>query len=583
MDAAAARDQPGKAILMHILGLSCFYHDAAACLLREGELVAACQEERFSRIKHDWHLPVESIRYCLRESGVSIDDIDAVAFYEKPFLKFERMLETFLSTAPRGYRSFVETLPSWLKQKLWLPRALETQIGFRKRTLYFEHHLSHAASSFFLSPFDESAVLTVDGVGEWATASYGRGRGSRITLTHEMRFPHSLGLLYSSVTTFLGFRANHDEYKVMGMAPYGSPEFAAAMLKELVHRRKDGSLSLDLRSFSYQYGRRMFDRDRFRRVFGITPRDPGAEITRQHFDIAASLQKVTEDTVLSMAEHVRRETRLRDLCLAGGVALNSVANGRLLREGPFDRIFIQPAAGDAGGALGAAYAAYHHYLGRTDRHPLQTLYLGPAYPAAEINSASAAADMPFQELSASELIPAAARLIAEGNVIGWFQGRTEFGPRALGNRSILADPRRAEMKDIVNQKVKFREPFRPFAPAVPVEDCSRFFRLDRPSPFMLMTVPVLSDRLPAVTHVDGSARVQTVDRDQNPLFHELLTSFGKLTGVPVLMNTSLNIKGEPIALTPADAVRCLAGSEMDFLILGNRLLAKREQDLHALR
>jgi carbamoyltransferase len=556
---------------MHILGLSCFYHDSAACLISDGRVVAAGQEERWSRTKHDWRFPEAGIRYCLQEAGIGAQDLDAVAFYEKPLLKFERVLETFLAVAPRGARAFVETMPSWLRQKLWLPHLLQKTLGYRGRVLYFPHHVAHAASAYFASSFDEAALLTIDGVGEWSTASFGHARGTDVTLTHEMRFPHSLGLLYSALTAYLGFAVNNDEYKVMGMAPYGAPRFAETILGNLVELLPDGSLRLDLSYFAFQYGRKMFDAKRFARLFGFGPRKPGTDIRQEHFDLAASIQQVTELAVLRMAEHVRKQTGMDRICLAGGVALNSVANGRLLREGPFRDVYIQPAAGDAGGALGAAFAASHIVFGRKERHPLPHTYLGPSYGEAEIRGALDEAGIRHERLSGDLLVQRAASLLAEGKVIGWFQGRMEYGPRALGNRSILADPRRPEMKDVINGKIKFREAFRPFAPAVCEEDASRFFRIDRPSPFMLRTVPVLTDRVPAVTHVDGSARVQTVERGANPRFHALLKEFERLTGLPVLLNTSLNIKGEPIALTPGDAISCLRRSGMDCLVLGDCL------------
>lgn len=557
---------------MYILGISCFYHDSAACLLKDGVTIAACQEERFSRVKHDWRFPVESVRYCLREAGIPIEAVDTVCFYEKPFLKFERILETFLSVAPRGLRAFVDVVPSWIRQKLRVRQVIGDAVGYTGRLLYAEHHLAHAASAFFTSPFEEAAVLTIDGAGEWATASYGTGRANTVSLTHEMQFPDSLGLLYSAVTAFLGFTVNNDEYKVMGMAPYGTPEFAERMTSRLLTINPDGSIRLDLDHFAFQYGRRMFDRRRFSQLFGVPARVPGGELQPVHFNIAASLQKVTETVVLKMAEHVHRTTGSRNLCMAGGVALNSVANGRLLREGPFENIFIQPAAGDAGGAVGAAYVAYHHAAGRQDRHPLKDLYLGPSYTGEEVRKAIG--DLRYRELPENELYGAIARLLAEGKVLGWFQGRMELGPRALGNRSILADPRRADMKDIINSRVKFRESFRPFAPAVTEEDAARYFDVAGTSPYMLMTVPVRTGQLPAVTHADGSARVQTVNASANPRFHRLLKAFEQAAGVPVLVNTSLNIKGEPIARSPADAMRCLAGSDMDALVLENFLLVK---------
>jgi len=556
---------------MYILGLSCFYHDSAACLIKDGVIIAACQEERCSRIKHDWRFPEESIRHCLRQAGIGFREIDCVAFYEKPLLKFERVMETFLAVAPRGARAFLDTIPSWLKQKLWLPHILENTFGYQGPVLYFPHHVAHGASAFFASPFDEAAILTIDGVGEWSTASYGHARNGELTLTHEIRFPHSLGLLYSAFTAYLGFKVNNDEYKIMGMAPYGKPAYTEQILNHLLDLKSDGSLHLDLDYFTFQYGRTMFNAKKFSRLFGIDPRPAGSELGQEQYDLAASIQSVTETSVLQMATHVCSQTGLDRLCLAGGVALNSVANGRLLREGTFRELFIQPAAGDAGGAAGAAYAAYHLYFGRQDRHPLAHSCLGPSYGDEAIRFALLQAGIRYEYLTEEQLLKATAGLLSEGKVVGWFQGRMEYGPRALGNRSILADPRRPEMKDVINRKIKFRESFRPFAPAVPLEYAAQYFQLDRPSPYMLMTVPVRSDRIPAVTHVDGSARVQTVERDTNPLFHGLLTEFGRLTGVPVLLNTSLNILGEPIAMTPSDAIRCLTKSSMDCLVLGTCL------------
>lgn len=564
---------------MHILGISCFYHDAAACLLRDGELIAAAQEERFSRVKHDWRFPEHALAYCLREAGIGVADLDLVCFYEKPLLKFERVLETFLAVAPRGFRAFLDTIPSWLKQKLWLPHIMEKQLGYKGKILFAEHHQAHAASSFFLSPFAEAALLTIDGVGEWATASYGAGRENRIDLTHEMRFPHSLGLLYSAFTAYLGFEVNDAEYKVMGMAPYGEPRHVQLIRDNLVDLRPDGSLRLNMEYFSFQYGRKMFNR-RFEELFGLPARVPESELRQEYLDIAASLQKVSEEVVLAMARHVHAETGMKNLCLAGGVALNSVANGRLLREGPFEGIFIQPAAGDAGAALGAACLAWHHHLGRTDRQPLPDVYLGPRFDDVDVEPVLRQQCPEFgfsrERLEEQALIATAARMLADGKVLGWFQGRMEFGPRALGNRSILADPRRPEMKEIVNEKIKFREGFRPFAPAVPLENAATYFDLEGESPYMLFTVPTISDRIPAVTHVDGSARVQTVKREVNPLFHSLLREFGALTGVPVLMNTSFNLRGEPIVCTPGDALATFARSGMDALIVGNFIVRKRE-------
>lgn len=561
---------------MYILGLSCFYHDAAASLLKDGRLVAAAQEERFTRVKHDWRFPDNAVRYCLAEAGIAIDDIEAIAFYEKPLLKFERVLETFLSVAPRGLRAFLDTIPSWLRHKLWLPQIVQKELGYKGKVLFAEHHLAHAASSFFLSPFQESAILTVDGVGEWATASYGTGRGNRIELTHEQRFPHSLGLLYSAFTAYLGFEVNDAEYKVMGMAPYGRPVYRDLIEGEVVEIRPDGSIRLNMECFSFQFGRRMFSR-RLEELFGLPARVPETELTQKHLDIAASLQKVTEEVVLSMARHVHAGTGMKKLSLAGGVALNSVANGRLLREGPFEEIFIQPAAGDAGGAVGAAYIAWHHYLDRGERHRLENVFLGPAFSDTEVESfLRTTTGVAWERFDEAALVRETARMLADGKVVGWCRGRMEFGPRALGNRSILADPRRAEMKDIVNEKIKFRESFRPFAPAVPLEDAGKYFDMQGESPYMLLTVPAKTDRIPAVVHVDGSARVQTVRREDNPLFHALLREFEKITGIPVLMNTSLNLRGEPIACTPQDAFGTFMKSGMDGLVLGGFLVTKEE-------
>ncbi len=560
---------------MYILGISCFYHDSAACLIKDGEIIASAQEERFTRIKHDWRFPVNAIGYCLREADISINDINAVSFYEKPILKFERILETFLSIAPRGYKAFVENIPSWLKYKLWLPTILKKRLGYNGQVLFSSHHLSHAAGSFFLSQFDESAVLTIDGVGEWATASYGYARGNKITLSHELRFPNSLGLLYSTFTSYLGFKVNDAEYKVMGMAPYGKPNYYDIIKNNLVEIMEDGSIRLNLDFFSFQYGKKMFNK-KFESLFDMPKREPESSLTQKHFDIAASLQKITEDIILKMAFHVYKETGLKRLCLAGGVSLNCVANGRLLRDGPFEEIFIQPAAGDAGGAIGAAYAAYHHYYEKPDRHPLKNIYLGPHYIDKEIKEYLETNKIQFLYAEEDELINKVATFLSDGKVVGWFQGRMEFGPRALGNRSILADPTRKEMKDLINKMVKFREPFRPFAPAVTEEDAFKYFDLKVKSPYMLLTFPVISTDIPAVTHIDGSARVQTVSEESNPLFYKLLKRFGQIKGIPVLLNTSLNIRGEPIAMSPEDAYRCFEKSAMDYLIIGNFIISRKK-------
>ncbi|RMH52830.1 MAG: hypothetical protein D6685_16210 [Bacteroidetes bacterium] len=577
---------------MTILGISCWYHDAAACLVRDGRIVAAAQEERFSRIKHDPSFPARAIDYCLREAGVTVDDLDAVAFYDKPFLKFERLLETYLAYAPAGLPSFLKAMPLWLKQKLWIPDLIARELGFDGPILFPEHHESHAASAFYPSPFEEAAFLTTDGVGEWATTSYGVGRGRELAMHAEIHFPHSLGLLYSAFTYFCGFKVNSGEYKLMGLAPYGEPRYVQAILDELIDLRADGSFRLNMRYFPYPAGLRMTGR-RFAARFGGPPRAPEGPLTQREMDLARSVQAVTEEVVLRMARHVHAETGLPNLCLAGGVALNCVANGRLLREGPFERLWIQPAAGDAGGALGAALMAWHGWAAqpRTPLAPdaMQGAYLGPAFSEDAIAAFLTGAGLPFEHVGYADLPDRVAALLAEGQVVGWFQGRMEFGPRALGHRSILADPRGRDVQRTVNLKIKFRESFRPFAPSVTAERAADVFDLDVPSPYMLLVAGVRGatvggeglDRLrhvdspvPAVTHVDGSARVQTVDAATNPLFHRLLRAFEARTGCPVLVNTSFNVRGEPIVCTPEDAYRCFRRTHLDALVLGPFLLTK---------
>ncbi len=559
---------------MIILGISCFYHDSSVCLIKDGEIISAVQEERFSRIKHDWRFPEKAIKYSLQDASIEPQDIEAIAFYEKPFLKFERILETFLSVAPRGYLSFIDIIPSWLKKKLWIPVIIEKELNYKGKILFSQHHLSHAASSFFLSPFEESAILTIDGVGEWATASYGYGKGNRIYLQKEMRFPDSLGLLYSTFTAYLGFDVNDGEYKVMGMAPYGNPVYYSEIKEKLLQINHDGSIKLNMDYFSFQYGKKMFNK-RFEKLFGLRARKKDEPLEQKHFDIAASIQKIIEDVILKIAFHVYKETKIKNLCLAGGVSLNCVANSRILNEGPFENIFIQPASGDAGGAIGAAYVAYHHYFNQKDRHPLKSLYLGPSFTETQIIDSFLKYNVEHKKLNIEDLIQITAKLLSEGKVIGWFQGRMEFGPRALGNRSILADPRRPEMKDIVNKRVKFRETFRPFAPSVTFEDIDKYFEIKIESPYMLFVAKVKSDKIPAVTHVDNTARLQTLKRQDNPLFYDLLKAFEKITGIPVLLNTSFNLKGEPIVCTPEDAVKTFLKSGLDCLVIGNFIASKK--------
>ena len=567
----------------YILGVSAFYHDAAACLLRDGELIAAAQEERFSRVKNDPSFPREAIAYCLREARITPGDLAAVAFYDKPILKFERLLRTYLSVAPAGLVSFVRVTPSWVRQKLRLPKLLKKEVGFKGPLYYAEHHESHAASAFYASPFDEAALLTIDGVGEWTTTASGVGRGTTMTLTREIRFPHSLGLLYSAFTAYLGFKVNSDEYKVMGAAPYGAPAYADLICRELVDVRPDGSFRLNLDYFAFTRGAQMFNR-RFEELFGGPARDPRAKLTKREWDIAASIQRVTEEIVLAMCRALHAETGLTTLCLAGGVALNCVANGRVIRETPFTRLFVQPAAGDAGAALGAALVVAHSIMGQP-RHPAMTHALyGPSYGDDEIRSVISAQSLPARTLPEEALLRTTAALIAAGKVVGWFQGRMEFGPRALGSRSILADARSPTMRDQVNRKIKFREGFRPFAPAVLEERVGEYFELDQPSPFMLLVAQVRPERriIPAVTHVDGSARIQTVTEETNPRFYRLIEAFDRLTGVPIVLNTSFNVRDQPIVCTPAEAMDCFMRTDMDALVLGDHLVCKPDVSIEAI-
>ena len=597
---------------MRILGISAFYHDAAAALVEDGKILGAAQEERFSRKKHDPSFPRNAIDFCLSGNNLSLEEIDFVAFYDKPFLKMERLLETYVAFAPRGFRSFSKALPIWLKEKLFqktlLARELEELspgIDWSSRLLFSEHHQSHAASAFFPSPFKEAVVLTMDGVGEWATTSVAIGRGNDLRMTKEMHFPHSLGLLYSAFTYYTGFRVNSGEYKVMGLAPYGKPIYRDRILDTLMDLKSDGSFRLDQSYFDYCTGLRMTNR-KFDAVFGGPPRAPEDSVTQRDMDLAASVQSVTEEVVSRIVRNLAGEFGMPNLCLAGGVALNCVANGHVLRSGDFENVWVQPAAGDAGGALGAALAAYHGMLG----HPrsadgvndaMAGSYLGPEFDQAEIERRLTEANAKFRVLDDKALVEETADALANGKAVGWFQGRAEFGPRALGCRSILGDPRSETMQKSLNLKVKYRESFRPFAPAVRSEDAGDWFNLDRASPYMLFVDDVAdqhlrkisaedSDRfgidrlnvprsdIPAVTHVDNSARIQTVHKETNPRFHDLLTVFKERTGCPVLVNTSFNVRGEPIVGSPEDAFRCFMGTEIEVLAIGNCLLRKEDQD-----
>jgi carbamoyltransferase len=563
----------------YVLGISAFYHDSAAALLKDGVVIAAGQEERFSRKKHDSGFPHLAIRYVLHEAGIPAERLDAVGFYDKPLLKFERMLATYVATFPRSFASFRKAMPLWLHEKLWVPSIIRKELKPYKGPIYFaEHHMSHAASCFLPSPFDEAAILTVDGVGEWATASYGVGRGSDITLFKEIRFPHSLGLLYSAFTYYLGFKVNSAEYKVMGLAPYGKPVHFDRIMKEMVHLNEDGSFKLDMKYFSYDHGLRMTN-GAFDDFFGGPPRKPETWMSEREFDIAASVQKVCEEIVLRMVRHLHKETGLTRLCMAGGVALNCVANGRVIRETPMKELWVQPAAGDAGGAVGVA-----HYLYNTiDKQPRAKGWthadLGPKFDDAEIARYLDGAGAKYRTLADAELVQRTAKLLSENHVVGWFQGRMEFGPRALGGRSILADPRDPKMRDTLNMKIKFREGFRPFAPSVLLDKASDWFEIDCDSPYMLLVAPVREGKrtIPAVTHVDNSARLQTVTREAAPLYYDLIREFERITGVPVIINTSFNVRGEPIVCTPHDAYLCFMRTNMDELVLGHHLLDKKEQ------
>jgi carbamoyltransferase len=563
---------------VNILGISCFYHDAAAALLRDGQLVAAAHEERFTRKRHDPDLPKQAVQYCLDSAGITIDDVEYLVFYDKPFIKFERILLTYLATFPRSLPSFTKAMPVWLREKLWVPQTLQKQLDFGGEVLFAEHHQSHAASAFLPSPFEEAAILTLDGVGEWATATHGVGRGNTFELTREIRFPHSLGLLYSAFTYYLGFKVNSAEYKVMGAAPYGKPVYYDLILKELVDLREDGSFKLNMKYFAYDYGLTMTNR-RFDKLFGMPVRDAESKMEEFHWDMAASVQKVTEEIVLRMARDLHAKTKLKNLCMAGGVALNCVANGRVIREGPFENLWVQPAAGDAGGALGAALFAHNSVLGNPRTFRMDHAYWGPEFSDAQIQRFLQERKLPHKKLSREEMIRETARHLDENQaVVGWFQGRLEWGPRSLGSRSILADARNEDNWKRVNLKIKFRESFRPFAPAVLEEKCGEWFDLDRESPYMLLVCQVRPNKkIPAVTHVDGSARVQTVRREQHAEFYDLIAEFDRRTGCPVIINTSFNVRGEPIVCTPEDAYLCFMRTEMDVLVLGNYVLEKKDQ------
>ncbi len=625
--------------MSRILGISAFYHDSAACLVVDGDIVAAAQEERFTRIKHDHNFPVHAARYCLREAGINASQIDYVGFYDKPLLKFDRLLETYLDYAPAGFRSFIKAMPLWMKEKLWMPDLIRTEMGkvdgedderrakkagkkFEWKLLFGDHHESHAASAFYPSPFEEAAILTIDGVGEWATSSIGIGRGNEITLLKELRFPDSLGLLYSAFTYYTGFKVNSGEYKVMGLAPYGEPKYVNLIKEKIAEIRDDGSIRMNHEYFSYSQGLRMTN-GAFDRLFGARARKPESLVTQREMDLARSIQVITEEAMMKMTRFVHKETGMKRLCMAGGVALNCVANGRILREGPFEDIWIQPAAGDAGGALGIAVAIWHRYLGKERISPekagawqssrsvsnnglpayadgMKGSYLGPRDTVEEIEEFLNERKLPYQKYSRAELPGKVAEFLAAEKIVGLHQGRMEFGPRALGGRSIIGDPRSPQMQSVMNLKIKYRESFRPFAPSVLRERVADWFELDVDSPYMLLVADVIVNRrrhmtedehklfgidklnikrsdIPAVTHVDYSARIQTVRRETNPLYWEIIDAFNRLTGCAAIVNTSFNVRGEPIVCTPEDSYRCFMRTEMDYLVLETCVLDKREQ------
>ena len=607
--------------MVSILGISAFYHDSAACLVIDGDIVAAAQEERFTRVKHDHRFPVNAARYCLSEANLTAALLDFVAFYDKPLLKFDRLLETYLDYSPSGFSSFLKSMPLWMSEKLWMPDVIRTELAkadgeddfrqakkqgrkFKWKLLFGDHHESHAASAYYPSPFDEAAILTIDGVGEWATSSIGIGKGNELTLLHELRYPNSLGLLYSAFTYYTGFKVNGGEYKVMGLAPYGEPKYVNLIKDHLLEVRDDGSLKLNQDYFAYSQGLRMTN-GAFDKLFGGPPRQPESEIGQREMDLARSVQLITEEVMLKMAHHVHSETKMKYLCLAGGVALNCVANGRVLKEVPFENIWIQPAAGDAGGALGIALAIWHRYLEKprvTKKDAMKGSYLGPRDTEDDIKRYLDSNQLHYTKYSRDELPGVVAELLADGKVIGLHQGRMEFGPRALGCRSIIGDARSAQMQSVMNLKIKYRESFRPFAPSVLREHVSEWFELDADSPYMLLVADVAPQKrfaikdgqarlegleklkvkrseIPAVTHVDFSARVQTVSRETNPLYWEIIEAFRKRTGCPVIVNTSFNIRGEPIVCTPQDSYRCFMRTEMDYLVLETFVLSKDQQSV----
>jgi carbamoyltransferase len=567
---------------MYNLGISCYYHDSAASLLKDGHVIAAVEEERFSRKKFDDDFPHKAIQWCLDEVGITPDQIDSVAFYDKPVLKFERLLDNYIAVAPRGLYSFLDVIPKWIHKRLWIKNDIKKALnGFKGEIIFPEHHLSHAAHAFYTSPFEESAILTIDGVGEWSTTSYGYVKNNSIKITNDMRWPHSLGLFYSAFTYFLGFKVNEGEYKLMGLSSYGKPKYYDLILNNLIDVKDDGSIHLNMEYFAFTYDKVMTSK-KFSKLFGIEPKTRDEKTLQIHFDIGASAQKVLEDVILKMVNHIHAKTKMKNLCIGGGVALNGVANYKILSEGPFENVHIPPSPGDAGSAVGAAQYLYHVYhknpkIIEKDQSKMisENIYVGPSYSDDEIQAFLDSNNISYEKLDSKVLLQKTAKMIADGNIVGWYQGKMEWGPRALGNRSILADPRREDMKDILNAKIKHRESFRPFAPSIMEEFASEYFEIDIPSPYMLMVAPVKKPKeIPAVTHVDGTGRLQTVSKESNELYYNLINEFYKITGVPVIINTSMNVMGEPIVNTPEQAYQMIVKTEMDCIVMGNNLVQK---------